>query len=291
MLHRAYDMAHRLPGEFAWRQCTSCQLVFLSPRPDRASISAYYPGDYSSFRPSIASERSALMRWARRRNLAPYRRLIEAHASPPGPLLDVGCATGNFLAEMARHGWHASGIEPDPTAGAYAREQGLDIVCAALDEARLPPRSYAAVSMWHVLEHMHDPVASLRRVAGLLQPGGILAMALPNGDSLERSAFGHCWHGWDPPRHLFVFTHATLGRCVEEAGLLPIRSETAGAYYLAVRSLGHWLRARWPRATWVDAGERILRTPGVRFPFSPIFALVDAVGRGSELQLVARTAH
>jgi ubiquinone/menaquinone biosynthesis C-methylase UbiE len=82
----------------------------------------------------------------------------------------------------------------------------------------LPEESYDALTMWHALEHVPSPMATLRCAWKLLRPGGRLLVALPRFDCLQRDWFGSCWFPLDLPRHLTHFTKATLHRHLETAG-------------------------------------------------------------------------
>src|SRR5258707_15330048 len=122
VLYDLTDIRHHGPGKFRLQRCAQCGLMYLSPRPVPASIGAYYPSSYTAFRPAIEDEKSFLMRWMRRRKLAQRRRLVERYAGRrAGRVLDVGCATGLYLHEMAQAGWQALGVELTPDAADYAR--------------------------------------------------------------------------------------------------------------------------------------------------------------------------
>ncbi len=125
--------------------------VFTSPRP----IGRYYPPSYSPYRPAIQDERSAAMRWMRRRKLVKRRQAVERHAPRrPGDLLDVGCSTGIFMDEMRSAGWRVTGVEMVREAAEYAHARfGLPVVEGDLLEVGLAPQSFDAITLFDVLEH------------------------------------------------------------------------------------------------------------------------------------------
>lgn len=139
--------------------------------------------------------------------------------TPPGPqLLDVGFGRGEFLRTMQEHGWQVQGLEPDSGAVAAARADGLDVEQGLIDDAPYPPESFDAITLSHVIEHLHDPVASLTVCSRLLTPGGVLWVATPNVAGHTHRRFGRNWFGLDPPRHLVIFTRSSLELALLRAG-------------------------------------------------------------------------
>ena len=110
------------------------------------------------------------------------------------------------------------GIEPDADSAAAARANGIPAEQGMLDDAPYAPESFDAITLSHVIEHLHDPVASLAACHRLLKPGGMLWAATPNIDSPGRHRFGRDWLGLDPPRHLVIFTRRGLDLAVRRAG-------------------------------------------------------------------------
>jgi SAM-dependent methyltransferase len=111
------------------------------------------------------------------------------------------------------------GIEPDPRAAAVARSRGLEVYEGTLEESHLPEDAFDAVTMHHVIEHVSDPIATVRSCRRVLRPGGRLVVVTPNLYSLLHRRFRACWRGLEPPRHLYVFSPEALTRCVQRAGL------------------------------------------------------------------------
>jgi SAM-dependent methyltransferase len=150
-----------------------------------------------------------------------YADRLVRHLQAPadqGRLLDVGSGDGSFVAWMRTLGWEAEGLEPDPAAAERARTSGVPVTTASLEDVDLEPSSFDAITMSHVIEHLHDPPAALERCRLLLRPGGTLWLATPNLAGHGHAVFGRNWIGLDPPRHLVVFTRASLVGAVERAG-------------------------------------------------------------------------
>ena len=121
---------------------------------------------------------------------------------------------------MDRAGWEVTGLDVSPAAVAAVRDEtGLPAVAGTLPHEEFEPRSFDYVTMWHALEHVHDPLAIVREARRLLVPGGRLIVAAPNFASWSRHRFGESWFGLDLPRHLTHFESATLVQMLESAGM------------------------------------------------------------------------
>lgn len=205
---------------FAVVKCRQCSLRYTNPRPDAESIGAFYPADYKPHR------RPRKMRLAKPRswwNRVSGRSCPERRGELPwhgtGRLLDFGCGGGSFLKRMADQGWQVTGL--DAAVGAVREVQeklGLTALVGSLPHPDLKPGSFDVVTMWHSLEHVHDPLAILREAYTLLVPGGKLIVACPNSDSWPARRFGPAWFGLDLPRHLVHFTPRTLADMLQTAG-------------------------------------------------------------------------
>jgi SAM-dependent methyltransferase len=189
--------------------------------------------------------------------LGPLREIAEHGVmwlpTTPGRLLDVGCGAGAFLERMRDFGWQIAGVEPDAKAreAAAARLGNQDTVVPSLAAEALAKESFDAITLSHVIEHVPDPVATLRDCARLLAPGGIIVCVTPNTTGLGTRTFGQSWIHWDPPRHLHLFDPTSLERAFSEAGLSVTRTATPG-------STAHYV---WQASTKI---ERSGRVPGGR---------------------------
>jgi len=170
-----------------------------------------------------------------------------------GTILDIGCATGQFLHFMADHGWKTTGIEPDEkTRNRAISEYGLQV----FPEDKLNNMDKASVdviTMWHVLEHVSDLEGRMMQLRKLLKPQGILIIAVPNCEANDAKKYGAFWAGYDLPRHLYHFTKSDIKMLVENSGfsimkILPMRFD---AFYVSLLSEKYksgkmrWLPALW----------------------------------------------
>ncbi len=241
-----------------------CGLVFVTPQPPRPALEAAYDAAYYA---PWASQAARAAIWTRR--LETIARL----AASPGRLLDVGCATGEFLGLARERGWEVQGTELSPYAVKVARAAGLPVTPGELWEAALPAEAFDVVTCWHVLEHVTDPRRVVREIRRTLRPGGVLVLATPNLDDRVFRAVYRLIRGRRPSLyqpdereiHLFHFAPATLRRLVAAAGLdvLEIGFDRGAAAVWGKRLIDA-LAYAWFRASgrhWGLALELVARKP------------------------------
>jgi 2-polyprenyl-3-methyl-5-hydroxy-6-metoxy-1,4-benzoquinol methylase len=199
-------------------RCERCGLAFTNPRPDAASIAPFYPPDYPPHRRRPRAARLGPIGWLRTRYGGdPQRHGPRWHGQ--GRLLDVGCASGEFLDRMHCRGWSVVGVDVSPSAVDYVRDTlGLPAFVGTLPHAAIPPASFDVVTLWQCLEHVHRPLELLRAAYQVLVPGGWLYVTVPNVASDAFRWFGGDWLGMDLPRHLVHFNPDTFREMLERAG-------------------------------------------------------------------------
>ena len=226
------DLLHSSDQIFRMVQCVRCEHYYQNPRPTRAMIGTHYPADYMPFQLAIEDEPRWWTRFSRGYGRTRRCRAVhEAAGGKPGQLLDVGCATGIFLDGMRQLGWDVKGIEPSAHAAAYARDRfQLSVFEGGIEEAPYDDATFDVITLWDVLEHLHDPLAALDQLRRWLRPGGLLVISIPNPDSLEARLFKSYWIGWDLPRHLNLFRPARLREILARTRFdtLKIESFTSG---------------------------------------------------------------
>jgi 2-polyprenyl-3-methyl-5-hydroxy-6-metoxy-1,4-benzoquinol methylase len=246
------------PGVWTMWRCGGCDVGYLDPRPTVESIGRAYETYYTHdktppgvvpdggllnrlrrivahsylnkrfgyrLRPALPLAWLALaMRPARALSTAHYYRHLPAPRAGDDFLLDVGCGNGVFL-QTARDdlGYEVEGLEIDPRARDVATRRGLKIHSGLMPGSGLTPARYYQVTLSHVLEHMHDPVAALQEVFGLLKAGGRVWIAVPNIAAASLSRFGNNSRLLEPPRHLVMFDEGSLAKLLERVGFSDIR--------------------------------------------------------------------
>jgi 2-polyprenyl-3-methyl-5-hydroxy-6-metoxy-1,4-benzoquinol methylase len=242
------------PGLWNLWRCGACRSGYLDPRPNEATIglaySTYYthetvelPKAETWFQRLRASLGNGYRNWRYGTELAPalpvgaplaqllpplgwhvdlaYRFLPSSYSGQKR-VLDIGCGGGEWLRMARGAGWTSCGVEPDPVARERARQDGFD-VRATLADWNSESDEFDYVTMSHVIEHVHDPLQSLRDCFALLKQGGGIFIDTPNLDAIGHDLYGRHWRGLEPPRHLVIFNRDSLSRTVTEAGFTRLR--------------------------------------------------------------------
>jgi 2-polyprenyl-3-methyl-5-hydroxy-6-metoxy-1,4-benzoquinol methylase len=271
------DLSLGLGGMFRLCQCDECGLVYLNPRPTREEIIRYYPEEYDQFNPAMVNEPSFISRWDRHYGLRKRCRAILDFKSS-GRLLDIGCATGDFIHAMQRyHGWEVYGVEISPFAAQYAREHlGLEVVTGTVEEAQWPAAFFDVVTLWNVFEHLFDPWGSLRGIHRVLKDDGLLTINTPNLDSFDAKLFGRYWIGFELPRHLYVFSENTLTQLLTDTGFRVVKRRCLyGSHAALASSFRFWVRANIHNPTLRQIMEELLFLRIVRLLAAPYFFIMD----------------
>jgi SAM-dependent methyltransferase len=189
-------------------RCLDCGHSSLGDTPTAAALAAAYS---AAADPVSVDEEDGQLETARR-----ALRWI-ASAVAPGPLLDIGCWTGSFVAAAKDEGWPASGIEPSSWAVDRARERGLDVTVGDLTAPGVAGGSLRVVVMCDVIEHLLDVRSAAQTAAGLLEPGGALYLTTPDAGGRLARAMGSRW--WSVlPMHVQYFTRESITRLLTDAG-------------------------------------------------------------------------
>jgi len=211
--------------EFAVVRCGECGLMRLDPPPAPEKLGRYYPERYW-FSPD-ESAAGRLEELYRRLVLNDHVRFVDRalrRTRAKGPLLDVGCGGGLFARLMRRRGFRAMGLDVSPHAAAVAwQRQEVPAVCTLMERAPFLAGSLAAVTMFHVLEHLYDPRVYLLAARDLLASDGRLVVQVPNAACWQFRVLGRAWNGMDVPRHLFDFRDTDLEGLLRSCGFEIVR--------------------------------------------------------------------
>jgi SAM-dependent methyltransferase len=212
--------------------CRDCGIIFLDPQPSPAEIAGmytkeYFEGDYR------CGHEGSCFEDASRASLVDLPLLDRLRALvPSGKFLEIGCAGGAFLNAARAAGYDVTGVEFSAEAAQFARDTfGLTVVTGDVAGAGLPEGSFALAYMGDVIEHLPDPVASLREIRRLLVPGGTLVMACPSQTHTLFSRAGFAVYrllGREatvqlPPYHLFEYRPASMRFLLARCGYGGIR--------------------------------------------------------------------
>jgi len=271
-------------------QCQNCSLVYQNPRPTFEGMAYHYPPSYESFAdPEKMAVQSPLMAKALQYGMYKRYQFIANYRSS-GRLLDIGCATGAFLRKVRQEGnWDVYGIEINPDVANYAkRHYDLNIHIGTLENAGFPDHFFDVVTLWDVLEHLHNPLATLQEIRRILTHGGLVVIRVPNGASWDARIFRQYWAGLDAPRHLYVFSPDTLSLLLQKAGFeLLKRTTRIGGYPTFILSIRFMLNARRANPFVKQTITKLLYHPVMRVISAPFFWIPSTSGHGPLLVTIA----
>ncbi len=201
-------------------------MIRLDPQPDDRELARSYPEQYW-FAPSADAAGRWEENWRRlvlRDHVAFVERAL-AGTRESGSILDVGCGGGLFLNMIReRTGLPVVGLDYSRDAARVALSvNSVPVVCATLEKSPIAARSCAAITMFHVLEHLRDPEPYLLESKRLLRPDGRLIVQVPNASCWQFLLFGDKWSGVDVPRHLIDFRQSDLFNLLEHCGFEILR--------------------------------------------------------------------
>lgn len=194
-------------GSFDVLRCDRCGLGKTHPVP--SDLAPYYE-NYHGGRHGVTDQRCVKRRISILSSAMRERQ--------PGMLLDIGCGDGSFLLAARKSGWSVQGTEFNPLA---ARQSGIDVVT---DLGEIPDTPhFDCITLWHSLEHLHDPLATLRSIRSRLHPSGVLLISVPDIEGIQAKLFGRRWFHLDVPRHLYHFSRTSLSALLRATGFSPVQ--------------------------------------------------------------------
>jgi len=226
------DILYKCKGEWDLVRCSSCNVIYTSPPLKNEELNQYYPSTYSSYN-VVNKKRNIFARLVRNILMFPYIIRFgfpDRRVRPYGQkkLLEIGCGSGVYLYSMSSLGWKCWGI--DISVNAIEKSKTL-VPSAHIEQTFLEnfetDELFTMVSISHVLEHIPEPVAAIRRIYKLLEPGGIIEIEVPNIGSFEAKLFGRKWKGLDVPRHITHFTSETITKILRSNGFSEIAIKPA----------------------------------------------------------------
>jgi 2-polyprenyl-3-methyl-5-hydroxy-6-metoxy-1,4-benzoquinol methylase len=285
--------------KFSVVECSGCRLLRMHPWPTLEELPRYYPDTYW-FAPQETAV-SRLEESYRRLVLGDHVRFVTDALSPSeGTVLDVGCGGALFGRLLKERGYQTLGLDNSVRAAKVAWSQnGVPVVTGSFASAPFPQSSFAAITMFHVLEHLYDPGAYIEAAWNLLKPGGRLIVQVPNAASWQALLFGEHWNGFDLPRHLIDFRAADIQSLVSQKGFnilrvkhFSLRDNPAG--FASSLAPGLDPMARRVRARDESPAGRMLRNLayfGLVLAGLPFAALEAACGAGASVMVDAQKAE
>jgi 2-polyprenyl-3-methyl-5-hydroxy-6-metoxy-1,4-benzoquinol methylase len=289
------DLLHDLPGEFTVVKCRTCGLMRTTPRPTPETIGFYYPDDYGPYLGTQVNQAKPTSRI--KELLRPLvKRVFNFNTQrlpslAPGRMLEVGCASGAFLHQMASQGWQVQGIEFSEKAAQAAAQLGYRVHAGPLETAPPPEEPFDLIVGWMVLEHLHDPVGGLQKLREWARPGAWLALSVPNARSLEFRLFKEKWYALQVPTHLHHFTPETMGRVLQASGWTLKKVHHQRVLSNLFASTGYVLRDK----GYAKLGKKLIEFPerGGRWSYAlyPLAWLFSVFGQTGRMTVWARVSE
>lgn len=201
-------------------ECSECGLMYASPRaklPDQEEIKDYDPEVTRRAR-ETSSDRYEKEEF-QVRDYEDTRAFLRSAYPGRGRLLEIGCSMGFLLAKFREDGWNVEGIEPNRGYCEFVGEyHGIKASPTILEESKRRANSFDVVVMLHVIEHVPDPLGTLREIYRVLKPGGTLVVETPRYDSLMFKLLRHRERSISCDGHIYFFTTDTLRALSRKAG-------------------------------------------------------------------------
>lgn len=221
-------------------RCSECGFIFTGEHPDEPEIGRYYESDeYISHSDTSRGLINKLYQIARNfmlgRKVASVNKLTHLQN---GSLLDIGSGTGYFADAMKHSGWKVRGIEINEKAREFSRIHFNIDVSEPAEIHLLPSGTFDCITLWHVLEHFHNPDEYMREISRLLKPEGLCFIALPNCSSYDAAHYKKFWAAYDVPRHLWHFSPDSFRKFADKSGFEIIRTLTLplDVFYISIMS-------------------------------------------------------
>lgn len=270
------DRVFDIGGRFNLKRCLSCGLIWFDPRPRAEDIHKCYKNYFASFinetSSNFGSGPAASLKNFLRENVFcghyGFRHLHKDHVfcrlghfvagipvlgskiiydlgerfphfKADGLIIDVGCGGGEYLKIMQGIGWNILGVEQDPIAAGILENKGIPILKGTFQDVSIKDSTADQITMYHVMEHMQDPVSAIEKCFRILKDGGKLIVNMPNADSLGHEVFAEHWFPLDPPRHMFIFSPKSVSILFSKSPFKKFRITTLSrtAKYIYDRSV------------------------------------------------------
>lgn len=226
--------------KFSIWHCANCTIRFTQDVADQNSIGKYYKSDnYISHSDTKSGLVNSLYHSIRKFTLLLKRKLIQNQTQlKSGTILDIGCGTGAFLNTMKEAGWKITGLEPDDTAITKAKSLYQIHPQSSSELFNLSEQQFDAITMWHVLEHVHQLNEYFFQLRKILKDNGTLFIAVPNYTSFDAHFYKETWAAYDVPRHLYHFSPMSMELLVKRYGMKikTIKPMWFDSYYVSMLS-------------------------------------------------------
>lgn len=304
-------------GKFKVMRCSNCGLAYTWPRLNVKQLKSFYPSEYFGSRlkekrsPKIQDikgiKRSlgkyfSILLWkhlflrpnfrqklsyiSQRIILFPFYKLrVLPYKDRPGKLLDVGCATGNFLDYQRLWGWDVYGVELSEKAASFARDvKGLKVKTGQLDDANYEESFFDIVNLSHTLEHFPNPFKELKKIRRILRKDGLIIITIPNCNKIEPTVFGSYWCAYDLPRHQLHLSPDAAKKLLEKGGFEVLKIIFTLNVSNLITSLKYVLEKRARHISRFFSVENRM----LRILFFPVSAFLKLIKQSEEMIIYAK---
>ena len=226
--------------EFQVKQCKGCGFKITENIDDEESISKYYQSDeYISHSNTTKGIVNFIYHHVRNFMLNRKMRLVKnVSGIKKGQILDVGTGTAFFLDKMNKSGWQVNGTEKSSGARNFAKKEFYLDISPSENLFRFKENSCDVITLWHVLEHIHQLNENMEMFVRLLKSTGRLIIAVPNFSSFDARHYKNFWAAYDVPRHIWHFAPEQMKRLGEKYGfkLSGLRTMPFDSFYVSMLS-------------------------------------------------------
>ncbi len=263
--------------DFMILECNSCNLLMTYPQMKPEEFEKYYTQDYSPYKPE-----KGLYKVINKQINRIQSRAFRKNLNKGSDILEVGCSNGNFLAFLKTQGFNVYGIEPGKKAAQRARDTGLDVEAVSLEDFQTD-KKFDLIIMRHVLEHLADPIADLKKIKNMLKTDGKIYCVLPNAGAIERKIFKNDWYAWQIPFHFFHYNNKTIGLLAEEVGIGVLSVSYSYLPIIIIRSIGLKLerKGRKKIARYFEG-----KKPIISLTFLPFSIISGVIGKSGAMSVL-----
>jgi len=316
----ASDRMLRQQTLWCYRQCRTCEHLFLSPHPNLKDIGKYYPQEYYAF--NTPKERKTVID-TRKNDVKSRLRMIVLkefrgydHLEPcfvygptikqlarvlkfrwkwiptfegKGVLLDIGCGSGSYISWLQglQLGWQGYGVEIDRKAVEKARARGLEVFCGPLKLANFQSAFFDLIRLNHVFEHIPEPIPELREMHRILKPNGKLMMELPNIKSINYRLFKKFWFHLDPPRHMNHYRPTVISSILKNEGFRVIGIRTNASPHGLLGSIHYFLAEKGLMDSDYVRARKFRNHKILGLVFLPFTMITNSLGYGDIMSVLA----
>ncbi len=223
-------------------KCRRCSLIYANPRNAGVDHEDYEDSPPEGLLKGLATDTAHPYRWRydkekyQTRDFDRTYEVLQKLHPGKGHVVEVGSSLGFLLRRFLDDGWQATGVDPWQEVPFFTREvQGFDTIPLTLEQARLPAESADVVILLHVIEHVPDPLATMREIWRVLKPGGHMVLETPRYDTLMFRLMGRRERSLRMDGHIYFYTDRTLKESFEKAGFTEVETRHVGRSLSAER--------------------------------------------------------